>query len=122
VTLSRELRGTRARTPVRRLDPGLAAEVVKRLQDEPKTTARITGLRTADEPGDVSQLRAKAVRNAITVALDEDGYVVGTDGIEVSYDDDKGDGSDLGARRAWVSPVDEVGALRGVRIDLQAPA
>jgi hypothetical protein len=107
--------------PTGRLDSDLVKEVVKRLENEPRATARVTGLRTAAEAGAVARQRAETVRNAITVALDDDRYAA-ADGIEVDYTRSKGEGSDLGARRAWVRPVDEVGARRGVHIDLHVPA
>jgi hypothetical protein len=34
----------------------------------------------------------------------------------------KGEGADLGARRAWVGHNEQVGGVRGVRIDIESPA
>ena len=96
------------------------AEVVGWLKDKRQATARVTGLRTAQDAETASAQRADAVRNAITVALKADSYAEDT-GIELKEARSKGAGADLGARRAWTSSVDQVTDVPGVRIDIYSP-
>jgi len=56
-------------------------------------------------------------RKAVVVARDEDDYREG----ELAEVASNGEGADLGARRAWTCNEEEVGEVRGVRIDIHRP-
>jgi hypothetical protein len=108
--------------PGQRVDPGLITAAVDCLGDNVRATARITGLRTAQELDDMAAQRAHAVRNAMMVATDADAYVdeEGTS-VEVDSVRAKGAGANLGARRPWTSSAGEIAVVPGVRIDIQSP-
>lgn len=96
-------------------------EAADLLVENPAATARVTALHTADESAEVSRQRAEAVRNALVVALDEDGYAEAT-GILLDEVRAKGVGADLGARRSWVNPERVRNPTPGIRIDVATPA
>lgn len=89
-------------------------------KEHKRSTIEVIGQRTADEGHDRAVLRAKSMRAALTVALDEDEYAEDT-GIGTEYDRSKGPGADLAHFRAWVSAEDQVADDPGVRVRVSEP-
>ncbi len=90
------------------------------LEGHRRATIEVVGQRTSGEQRDQAVLRARAVRAALTVALDEDEYAADA-GIELDYDRAKGPGADLARYRAWASSQDEIADNPGVRIKISEP-
>jgi hypothetical protein len=107
--------------PGERINGELVEPAAAAVRQRPRATARVTALYTDDEPADVSQARAEAVRNALVVALGGDEYAEQT-GILLDKVDAKGAGADLGAQRAWTNPDRIRHETLGVRIDIATPA
>ncbi|MFE2754501.1 hypothetical protein ACFXGA_21135 [Actinosynnema sp. NPDC059335] len=105
----------------RRVGQDVVRDAAELLRENPAATARVTALHTDGEPADTSRQRAEAVRNALVVALDEDGYAEGS-GILLDEVRAKGVGADLGARRSWVDPGRVRNATPGIRVAVATPA
>jgi hypothetical protein len=108
------------------LAPGerVAAEKITKLVEylagHKRATIEVIGQRTTGEARDQAILRAKAMRAALTVGLDEDEYAADT-GIELDYDRAKGPGASLAHFRTWASSQDEIADNPGVRIKISEP-
>jgi len=103
-----------------RVDPGLVDTVITKLNKRPAATAQVTGLLADDQDAEPARGRAQAVRSAIIVALDADGYA-SDDGILLDEVDSRGEGADLGARRAWTSAAAGVDGASTVRVEIWEP-
>ena len=103
-----------------RVSPTLIADVARELTEHPTATAEVYGMLATDKDGENAQARALAVRNAISVALDEDSYA-GATGVEVGEVRSQGQGADLGARRAWTSTANGVDEATTVRVEIWEP-
>jgi len=108
-------------TAGQRVAEELVATAVQGLKTNPSATAKLTGLRLADEGAGIARQRAEAVRSAIIVALEEDDYAY-EHGIELEEVKSKGQGADLGARRPWNSSQTEVADNTNVRVQIFEPA
>jgi hypothetical protein len=116
--------GTLTGLPGGRIPVGLLTDVVARLEADRSATACLVPVRDS-AASDAAQAereavaRANAVRNALSVAFDEDDYT-DDDGEEVSCNRSHGQGSNLGARRSWTDAAVS-GSSPGVRVEIHAP-